>query len=45
MEVIGEFSNFVVYQEEEEIIYEHPTTWEERIVGQNVLQLKGNSIP
>ena len=45
LEVIGELSNSVVDQEEEELIEEQPNAWEENIVGHRVLHLKGNAIP
>jgi len=37
MEVIGEFSNLVIDQEDEEMTCEQPVGWEETIIGHNIL--------
>lgn len=45
MEVIGEFSNLVIDQEDEDVVDEHQFSWGETIAGHKILQLKGNTIP
>jgi len=45
MEVIGEFLDLVIDQDDEEMTCEQQAGWEETIIGHKILQLKGNIIP
>lgn len=45
IEVIGEFSNSTIDQEEEKEVDQKTTSWEDTLVGHKILQLKANTIP
>ena len=45
IEVIGEFANSTIDQEEEKGADKETTSWEDTMARRKILQLKGNTIP